>query len=276
MPGVDDRRHGGFAWREVPSASTAAAVLFLHGLGGTSWSWDAQLGAWPDERRLLAWDLPGYGESAALDVPPTFGRWAHGVFQWADEAGVDRFHLVGISMGGMIAQYAAALDMASATPRIASLALLATSPKFGLDGTRPDEWLARRLAPLAAGQRPADFAESVLSTLAGPRCPADALAGQVAAMRRIGAGALRSSLGCLVTHDSRPVLAKIAAPTLILVGSEDAETPPAYAHALAEGIAAAVVEIVPGAGHLLNAEAPDAVTARLARHVAEHEAVVRR
>ena len=57
-------------------------------------------------------------------------------------------------------------------------------------------------------------------------------------------------------------------PTLVLVGELDAETPPAYAAALAAEIPAATLVTIAGAGHLLNAEAPAEVTRRLADHFA--------
>ena len=133
---------------------------------------------------------------------------------FADEIGADRIHLAGISLGGMIAQYAAVAHR----DRIATLTLLSTSPCFGLDGTAPEVWRAARLASLDAGREPADFADAVLAGIAGPNISPDALAGQQAAMARISSAALRRSIECLVTHDSRAVLGSVAVPTLCLVG----------------------------------------------------------
>ena len=261
---VDGER---FAWRE---AGSGELVVLLHGLGGSRISWEPQLAALGSTHRVAAWDLPGYGASAPLPGESvTFPALAHAATDWIaalqrSSANPDSpVHVVGISMGAMIAQYLAAWHPEC----VRSLTLLSTSPAFGLDGTSPNKWQAARLAPLAAGQQPADFAERVLRTLAGPNIDEAALAGQQRAMSRISGPALQRSIECLITHDSRPLLAGITAPTLVMVGDLDKETPVAYAHVLSEGIPHAWLQIVEGAGHLLNIEAADVVNAAIARHL---------
>ncbi len=147
MPSVTDVSHHDVAWRE---AGDGVPVLLLHGLGGSRIAWEPQLAGLGESFRVAAWDMPGYGESAPLAGETTFDALAAAVGRWADTMDVESFHLCGISMGGMIAQYAAAAH----PERIRSLTLLSTSPKFGLDGTDPDQWRARRLAPLDAGEQP--------------------------------------------------------------------------------------------------------------------------
>ena len=258
---VEGRR---IAWREAgPGASSAPVVVLLHGLGGSRISWEPQLRGLATIARVAAWDLPGYGASPPLDGPTSFSSLADEVAGFADELGAERVHLVGISFGGMIAQYATAAH----PERVATLTLLATSPKFGLDGTEPDAWRAARLAPLDAGQEPADFADRVLTALAGPSITPEAMAGQRAAMARITGAALRRSIDCLITHDSRPVLPSVQAPTRCLVGDADDETPVAYSRAIVDLVPGAELEVVPGAGHLLNVEAPEAVNAAIRRQV---------
>lgn len=264
-----DQLQRGIAWRECrpdaggPGVVGRVPVLFLHGLGGSRTSWDPQLASIGTGRLAAAWDLPGYGESAALDTPMTFAALADAVMRWADVLGADQVHVVGISFGGMIAQYTAARH----SDRVASLTLLATSPKFGLDGTSPQEWRTARLAPLDAGLEPSDIADRVLGGLAGPGISPEAFAAQRAAMCRITGDALRASIDCLVTHDSRLLLGSITAPTQCVVGSLDDETPVAYSQALVNGIAGAELHVIDGAGHLLNAEAPGTVDALIAAHL---------
>lgn len=253
--------HG--AWREVSPNDPAGTIVLLHGLGGSRVSWEPQLHGLGTRYRVVAWDLPGYGAAPALAVPMTFASLADAVRELIDELGDEQVHLVGISFGGMIAQCTAALY----PQRIASLVLLASSPRFGLDGTRPDEWRAARLAALDSGAEPGDFAEAVLTSLAGPHITPRALAGQVAAMRRVSSVALRRSIDCLVTHDARALLPSIAAPTLCLVGELDTETPPAYAVELADLIPRARLCVIEGAGHLLNVEAADTVNRAIADHI---------
>ena len=82
---------------------------------------------------------------------------------------------------------------------------------------------------------------------------------QRTAMSRVTGRALRTSIDCLVTHDSTALLSAITAPTVCMVGDLDEETPVAYGFALADLIPNARLAVIPMAGHLLNAEAPEAV-----------------
>ena len=267
MPSPDDANRDGFAWRE---AGAGDVVVLFHGLGGSRISWEAQLQGLGDSHHVAAWDFPGYGESAPLpDDPLTFRSIADAAARFIAVLGSERAHVVGISMGGMIAQYLAAWH----PDCVRSLTLLSTSPAFGWDGTDPDTWQAARLAPLDQGLQPGDYAERVIRALAGPGISPEAFEQQRAAMARISATALRRSIGCLVTHDTRPLLGSIAAPTIVLVGELDAETPVAYSRYLADHIGGATLTVVPGAGHLLNAEAPEAVNDLIRQHLDRVEAV---
>lgn len=210
-------------------------------------------------RRCVAWDAPGYGASQPGPDPLTFVGLADAAAGLLDRLEADRADVVGMSFGAMIAQYLTLQH----PDRVRTLALISTSPKFGLDGTRPDEWRAARLAPLDAGVEPKDMARHVLTPLAAPDASPAAIDQAVRAMERIPAAGLRAAIDCLVTHDTRARLKDIRARTLVMVGERDAETPEAYASALADGIPGARLDVVPGAGHLLNVEAPRAVNAAL-------------
>ena len=253
-----DHDDGPVAWREAGDPSLPVAV-FLHGLGGSRIAWEPQLEALSDVRRCVAWDAPGYGASRPDPDPLTFNALADAVAGLLNRLDVRRADVVGMSFGGMVAQYLALEHV----DRVRTLALIGTSPKFGLDGTRPDEWRAARLAPLDAGLEPKDMARDVLAALAAPDAEPTAIDLAVRAMERVPATGLRAAIDCLVTHDTRSRLKDIHVPTLVLVGERDAETPVAYASTLADGIPGARLVVVPGAGHLLNVEAPEAVNASL-------------
>lgn len=255
-----------FAWRE---SGAGELVVLLHGLGGSRISWEPQLATIGRSRRVVAWDLPGYGAAAPLpDEPLTFRALADAAADFIAALGADRAHVVGISMGGMIAQYLAAWH----PQRVRSLTLLSSSPAFGLDGTRPDEWRAARLAPLDQGLEPVDFADRVLRAISGPHITSDAMAGQKAAMARVTGAALRRSIDCLVTHDSRPLLPSIQRSTLVMVGELDEETPVQYSQYLVDHLPHGQLVVVPDAGHLLNVESPDVVNEHIERHLAAVEA----
>ena len=255
-----------FAWRECGAGEL---VVLLHGLGGSRISWEPQLAELGRSRRLAAWDLPGYGAAAPLpDHPLTFRALADAAAAFIRALGAQRAHVVGISMGGMIAQYLAAWH----PQHVRSLTLLSSSPAFGLDGTDPDAWRAARLAPLDHGLEPIAFADRVLGAISGPHIGPAAMAGQRAAMARITGAALRRSIDCLVTHDSRALLPGIQAATLVMVGELDDETPVSYSRSLVDQLPNARLQVIPGAGHLLNVEAPELVNQHIERHLAAVEA----
>ena len=209
MATTRDIERGGLAWREAGSGAPAA--IFLHGLGGSRTAWDDQLRELSDRRRCVAWDLPGYGAAPPPAGDMTFAALADTVARLADAIEPeDRPHLIGLSLGGMIAQHAALAHRG----RFRSLTLLGSSPAFGLDGTTAADWRAARLAPLDAGQEPADFADAVLRSIAGPGISEQALA---APARGDGAHHRRrpaAPIDCLVDHDLRDRLAEIDLPTL--------------------------------------------------------------
>ena len=238
------------AWRE---AGSGPLVVFLHGLGGSRTAWDPQLLMLGRHVRCVAWDLPGYGASAPV-AELTYPGIVEALIGLLDRLDVERASLVGESFGGMHA-----LHTAIAHPdRIDRLVLTNTSPAFGMDGTDPDEWRRARLAPLDAGLAPADIAPDVLGAIAGPRLVGPALDARIDAFARIPASALRAAVECLPTNDVRGDLASIAAPTLVVAGALDTETPVAYAEVLHRGLPHSELVVLDGVGHLAASEAPDA------------------
>jgi pimeloyl-ACP methyl ester carboxylesterase len=238
-------------------------VVFLHGLGMTATGWEPQLAALSDAFRCIAWDMPGYGDSPLPAGGLTFAVVADAVAALLDAAGVDAAHLVGLSLGGQIALHAALAH----PRRVRSLALLDTSPAFGLDGTDPDEWMALRLDPLDRGVTPAEMAEPVLRSIMAPDVATAVVAAAVASMRRIDAEGLHATVRMLPSHDVRDRLGEIACPTLVVVGELDRETPPVYAEALAAAIAGARLAVIPAVGHITSMEAPAAVNRLLRDHL---------
>jgi pimeloyl-ACP methyl ester carboxylesterase len=255
---------GTIAWRQA-GPSDGEHVALLHGLGGSRTAWEPQLAALADAGYFAAaWDMPGYGASAPIE-PLSFDVLADAVGRWLDALGAESAHILGLSLGGMIAQHVAL----RLPRRVRSLGQLDTSPAFGLDGTTTaDEWLDQRLRPLDAGETPASIAPAVLKAIMADAASPAALDEAIAAMERIPASGLAAAARCLVTHDTRPHLGQIETPTLILVGEDDRETPPAYAQYLADHIPGARLAVVPAAGHISNLEQPDRVNRLLLEFLA--------
>ncbi len=234
-----------------------APVVFLHGIGGDAASWLPELEALSAHCRAVAWDMPGYGGSPAL--PETsFPALAAALAALIDALGAERAHLVGHSIGGMVA-----LECAATFPdRVASLVLYATSPAFGRpDGDWQQEFLAARLAPLDAGRRMAELAPSIVASLVGDDPEPEGVGRALAAMARVPEAAYRAAMQCLVSFDRRDALARLAVPVLVLAGERDDNAPAAMMERMAGRIPGARFEVIAGAGHLAHFERPAAFRA---------------
>ena len=246
-------------WRE--SGDSAQVALFLHGLGGSRISWRPQLTPLSNERRIVAWDAPGYGVSEPISEP-SFSAYADRAAALirvvSPDAPVD---LVGLSFGGMIAQYTAARY----PELVRTLTLMCTSPAFGLDGTDPQQWRDARLSGLEHFGSPGAAAPAILGSLVGPN-GAYVVPEAVEAMERIPMQGLLDAISTITSHDTRKILPTVQTPTLVLVGSADDETPVAYAQAIVNLMPNAALLVIDGVGHLLNLEAPDAVNEAVLTH----------
>jgi pimeloyl-ACP methyl ester carboxylesterase len=262
---IADLVEGPVAWREAGERRAPAAV-FLHGLGGRRTNWDAQLAALCDLRRCCALDLPGYGDSVGL--PGSLPEVAAWVAEWIAGLGSGPVDVVGLSFGGMVAQHLT-LDHPGL---VRSLALLDTSPAFGLDGvTTPETWLASRINAIRDPDPSAPAIEAVVAGLVGSEASVEVRSTMVESMRAVTPGTLEAACRALVGHDTRERLPQITVPVLVMVGAEDTETPPSYAEDIAIRIPGAELVVVPNAGHLLNLEDPEVVNERLRRHWLEIE-----
>jgi len=170
-----------------------------------------------------------------------------------------RFALAGLSMGG----YIAFEIMRQAPERVAKLALLDT-------GARADmpEMTERRhtLMKFAKDGRYGEIPDLAFPLYVHRDRHADErLKGIVRAMaEETGLGGyLRQQQAIMTRPDSRPSLAAIRCPTLVLVGEGDEATPPELAREMAAGIAGSRLVVIPDSGHLSTLEQPEAVTAAL-------------
>ena len=175
------------------------------------------------------------------------------------QAAPPQFALAGLSMGG----YCAFEVMRQAPARVLRLALLDT----GARADTPEQMSRRRgLIELAEKGEFKGVTPRLLPLLVHPdRLNDKALTGAVTAMaERVGKDAfLRQQKAIMGRIDSRPSLANITCPTLVLCGREDVLTPRALAEEIAAGIPGARLDLIDHCGHLSAMERPDAVTAEL-------------
>jgi pimeloyl-ACP methyl ester carboxylesterase len=180
-----------------------------------------------------------------------------------DEA-PQRFALIGHSMGGYVA-----FEMLRQAPqRIERVAFLDTS---ALPDAPEQSERRRQLIEQAAKGRYEDVVDQLYLKFVHPaRLDEAALRETVRQMARdTGAAAfIRQERAIISRADSRPTLAAIRCPTLVLVGEQDELTPPERAEEIAQGVAGAVKVVVPDCGHMTAMERPEAVTAALERWLA--------
>ena len=136
------------AWRE---AGAGPLVVFLGGLGTTRTGFDPQLVSLSDRYRCVCWDTPGFGLSPGPAGGLSYPYLADAVADLITALGATAAHVAGLSMGGQIALHTALRHPG----RVRSLALLDTSPAFGLDGTetpgtRPESFGFLRVAFIAS------------------------------------------------------------------------------------------------------------------------------
>ena len=219
-------------------------LILLPGLGS-----DGAL--WADQVRDLT-DIadPVVGDTLQDDTLPAMA-------QRILAAAPARFALAGLSMGG----YLALEIMRQAPERVSRLALCDTSAR----ADTPEQTAGREAAIDAAGKYDfAALARMSLNQLVAAGAPGPVRDAVVAMSVRVGVETyVRQQRAIMRRPDSRPILAGIVIPTLVMVGEYDALTPPALAQEIADAVPGATLRIVPGAGHLPPMEQPAPTTALL-------------
>ncbi|EDY49004.1 3-oxoadipate enol-lactone hydrolase [Streptomyces clavuligerus] len=238
-----------------------APVLVLGPSLGTTWHmWDRQIAELAREWRVIRFDLPGHGGAPARPAS-SVGELSDRLLATLDELGIQRFGYAGCSIAG-----AMGIDLALRRPqRVASLALVAASPRFGT----ADEFRRRGVVVRSNGLDPMarTAPESWFTRTFAAAQPA-IVEWAVTMVRTTDPGCYIAACEALAAFDARSELGRIGVPTLVLVGSEDQVTGPAEARTLVAGIPDARLALVPGASHLAPVEQPAAVTDLLVGHFA--------
>jgi proline iminopeptidase len=275
--------------------ATAPAILLLMGLGMPGVAWPDALvdGLVAAGFRVVRFDNRDCGHSTKVSAgrlpdlrvaiarailrrrvtaPYTLDDMAADTIGLQDALGIDRAHLVGASMGGMIAQNAAALY----PQRVASLVSIMSSTgnpslRVALGKPRAVRAILTRPASLADSELLVEHFVRVFGVIGSPGFAVD---GELLRqnLRRVvsrgihPAGTARQLLAILASGDRRPLLARIVAPTLVVHGSDDPLLPVAAGRDTAASIPDARLEIVEGMGHDL----PPGVQALLIERIVAH------
>ncbi|HEX9296949.1 MAG TPA: alpha/beta fold hydrolase [Polyangiaceae bacterium] len=234
-------------------------IVLLHAFPLDGNMWAEQKRELARSARVLVPDLRGFGRSAAVPPALTVDDHADDVAELLDRLAIKRVTLAGLSMGGYIALAFARRHR----NRLARLALADTR-------AAPDspEGRAARDANIALveGEGVAALVERLLPKLLSKGAPEEIVTRvrQMAASQN--AEGVKAALAAMRDRaDSTTLVANLALPTAVIVGEADAISPPSEARAVAALVPGAELEIIPGAGHLSNLEAPAAFTAALRR-----------
>jgi 3-oxoadipate enol-lactonase len=223
-------------------------ILFLHGVGSDKSVWAPQLDHFGQSRRAVAFDYPGYGESEPA-VGADRDDFARSILAAMDAMKIGPAHICGLSLGGVIAIAMHAL----APERCVSLVLADTF------AVHPEgQAIHDRSVAASQSMTMRELAEARTSVLMGEEASEELRAEVIETMAAIDPGAYRVGAAAVWLADQRDRVAAIDVPTLILVGEEDGITPPALSEDLAARINGARLHKIAGAGHLANAEQPQA------------------
>jgi 3-oxoadipate enol-lactonase len=237
---------GGFALGfDEAGGGERTPIVFLHGVGSDKSVWRRQLEHFAQERRTVAFDYPGYGDSDPAPEGTTRDDYAAAILAAMAALGIARAHVCGLSLGGVIA-----IAIHHAAPEACASLILADSFAAHPEGQAIYD---RSIAASSDMRVLAEARVDVL--LAQPIDPA-VRREVIETMARIDPAAFRVGAQAVWLADQRDRSEQIRVPTLVLCGEHDHITPPALSRELAHSIPGARYEAVAGAGHLGNLERP--------------------
>ena len=230
-------------------------LLLLMGFGDGLDAWANQIPAFSEKFRTVAVDHRGSGESEASAGGYAIPQFADDAIGLLDRLDVERAHVLGYSMGGRVGQ-----DMAARYPdRVSALILAASAAKanaLNLYSLRASAWLYETYGPKAA----AAFGPLISFTHEFFDEHLDALTDRLGepVLEPMPIHAYRGHVEAIENHDSVPMLGRIAAPTLVLMGDREWLNPMDDARVMLNGIPNATLRVLENGGHGFLWEIPDA------------------
>ncbi|GAA1916042.1 alpha/beta fold hydrolase [Nocardioides marmoribigeumensis] len=267
MPTVT-RDDGAEIWWEATGPEGAPAVVLVMGLGYPAAMWWRQVPALADRCRVIVLDNRGAGRTGdVVGAPYSVPMMAADVLAVLDAAGERRAHVVGISMGGMIAQ-----EVALAHPeRVASVVLLATHPGAAHATFRPE---ATALLSSRASWTPQEAAEASIPFNYAATTPREAMEDDWAVRLPLAttpAGYLAQLAGT-TPWTSLDRLSGLQPPALVVHGADDALIPVENGRLVARSIPGSELVVLADANHVLTTDQTAAVNALILDWVARHSA----
>lgn len=225
-------------------------LVLVHGYLGGAKLWDRQVAALKSDFDVIAPNLPGFADSASLRAPDTIGGFADRVLALLDDLGIERFHLLGHSMGGMIVQHMAA----HAPDRISRLVCYGTGPV----GMLPERF---ETIEQSRNRLKHDGLEAAVRRIAATWFVDGESARSYPICVTVGERAsMQAALACLSAWekwDGREALASVSADTLIIWGDRDRSYGRSEQETLLRGIRRSERAIVPGCAHNVHMEEPE-------------------
>ena len=244
----------------VAGDPTNPAVVLSNSLGSTHRMWDAQVADLAEHFYVIRYDTRGHGESPVPAGPYSIDDLADDVIALLDRFGLDRAHIVGLSLGGMTA-----MRLGVRNPdRMNRLGLLCTAAALG----PASNWTDRAATVRADGI--ASIADAVVSRWFAPGYLDANPERKQYYEAMVASTPDEGYAGCceaIAAMDQVADLPSITAPTLAIAGADDPATGPDMLAAIADAVADGTLLVVPDAAHLANAQQPQIVTPALIDHL---------
>ena len=238
-------------------------IIFLHGVGSDKSAWRPQLEYFGKKRRAVAFDYPGYGDSDPAPEGTTRDDYASAIISGMHELRIDRAHICGLSLGGVVA---IAINHSDAK-RCASLILADTF------AVHPQGEAIYERA-MTASENLRSMAEArvdmLLAQPSAPRVRREV----VETMSAIDPQAYCIGAEAVWLADQRDRAKEIRVPTLVLVGDQDLITPPELSDELAGLVPNARMQVIEDAGHISNLEKPAEFNQAVDQFISDLEAEV--
>jgi 3-oxoadipate enol-lactonase len=230
----------------------APVLVLSHAIGTSMALWEPQVPPLSQRLRVLRYDHRGHGRSPVPEGPYTIEDLGRDFLRLLDHLGLRSVAFCGLSLGGMVGMWLGA----NAPDRINRLVLCCTAARM----LRPEDYASRAARVRKDGLDP--IADLVISRWFSQGF-ASAHPETVASIRSLflstNPEGYAATCEALAVMDLRDEITRITAPTLVIAGGEDQATPVQQAEQIAAAIPGARLSVIPGAGHLANIEAPDAI-----------------